>query len=69
MSSKDRITKYFLTIMEGETWKTHRSVLSPLFTSGKLRQVLEFFFLLLSEFCFGFCGHLNYCKYICRCVV
>lgn len=39
------MVKYFLSAMEGEEWKTHRSILSPIFTSGKLRQVFIYSFL------------------------
>ncbi|ESO89830.1 hypothetical protein LOTGIDRAFT_124462, partial [Lottia gigantea] len=39
---KDLYEEAFLTVADGERWKTNRSVLSPSFTSGKLRAMVPF---------------------------
>ena len=36
----DKIFKKFLFATEGEEWKQLRSIVSPIFTSGKLREVV-----------------------------
>jgi len=36
-NESDKIVKYFLTNLTGEQWKKVRSVISPVFTSGKLK--------------------------------
>ncbi|GAB6022640.1 hypothetical protein CHUAL_006735 [Chamberlinius hualienensis] len=40
LGGKSRLTKPFLTNLTGDEWRSARSVISPIFTSVKLRQIL-----------------------------
>jgi cytochrome P450 family 6 len=43
IEANPKSNKYFmdmLTVMTGERWKTMRNILSPVFTSGKLRNMM-----------------------------
>lgn len=47
VGKSQNISKLFLSVMESDEWRMHRSILSPTFTSGRLRQMTS----LMEECC------------------